>query len=61
MKPKSLMLIGAAAGITAGVISIFWADTGSFTVLAFAGGSLFGKGYGVWETREALRAKESKE
>jgi hypothetical protein len=44
-----LMLLGAACGLTGVVMSIAGHDA---AILIFAGGALFGKGYGIWEERD---------
>ena len=59
MKPRGLMLLGVAIGIPIAVVSSMTnIDFPSPAVLMFAAGALFGKGYGVWECRAALRERE---
>lgn len=54
MRPASLMIVGA----TVGIFQLFLASLlplqsqADFTVLVFAAGALFGKGYGIWEARD---------
>lgn len=54
MRPASLMVVGA----TVGIFQLFLASLlplqsqADFTVLVFAAGALFGKGYGIWEARD---------
>ncbi len=56
MKPRNMMILGAAIGVPIAVISsIANIDLPSPAVLMFAAGALFGKGYGVWECRQALK------
>ena len=58
MSPKSLMTLGAfVAAVSVAISFVFIA--GPFTIMAFAGGALFGKGYGIWEERQ--RVKEGRE
>jgi len=46
-----LCLLGAGIGIFAMLVTIF-SDL-SFVVMIFAGGALFGKGYALWENKDA--------
>jgi hypothetical protein len=50
MKPGSIMWLGAFVGLLAMVADALIAEP-SVALLAFAGGALFGKGYGIWEAR----------
>ena len=50
MKPKNLMLLGVLLALATFAMSVF-TESGTISVLAFGGGALFGKGYGVWEER----------
>lgn len=54
MKPGSLMIFGASAGVVGGIASLASASYDA-TVMIFAAGCLFGKGYAIWEARTALR------
>ncbi|MFP5078250.1 hypothetical protein ACLE20_13160 [Rhizobium sp. YIM 134829] len=49
MNPAGLMLIGAAVGIV-GIIASALSQT-DVSVMLFAAGALFGKGYGIWEVK----------
>jgi hypothetical protein len=52
MRPRSLMLMGAFVGILGGLATaVLHTGSGGLPVLIFAGGMVFGKGYGVWEER----------
>lgn len=55
MTPKGFMLLGTLVGIVASVVEIASYTGISVAVFAFAGGSLFGKGYGIWEERSRKR------
>jgi hypothetical protein len=55
MTTKSYMLLGFAVFICASTIEVVGADFVSVAVFAFAGGALFGKGYGIWEERQRKR------
>lgn len=48
MTAKSLMILGALVGTVAMLLDINGIHTG---IVLFAGGALFGKGYGIWENR----------
>lgn len=50
MKPANLMCLGMAVSIV-GVASAIIFDTAGATVLCFAGGAVFGEGYGVSNER----------
>ena len=56
MTPKAYMLIGALIGLVCAVLSFVPASSAEVMVLAFGGGMLFGKGYGLWESRAANKA-----
>lgn len=66
MKPKALMLLGAASGVASLAIVIVASkgfDLASVAIIVFASGAIFGEGYGIWEERNretshALQAKE---
>lgn len=51
MKPGSLILLGATIGIVSVIIAAVARDAAHVAVLLFVAGSIFGKGYGVWEER----------
>lgn len=51
MKPSALMMLGASLGVFALVVTAMAEDAAVFSVLLFASGAIFGKGYGVWEER----------
>jgi len=57
--PRAYMIIGALAGSTA--LLADWIGSVSVSLLGFAAGALFGKGYGVWEerSRTALKALDA--
>lgn len=53
MRPRNYMLIGAAIGILGALAAaVLHTGIGGLPVMIFAGGALFGKGYGLWEARE---------
>jgi len=52
------MLLGVCTAFVAVVVSLVADPAISSTVVSFAGGALFGKGYGLWEER--ARRKESR-
>ena len=54
MRHGPLMRLGAITGAFAFYISFFASPDAIAIMLAFGGGCLFGKGYGIWEER-ALR------
>lgn len=54
MRPSSMMWLGAIVSAIAMVASIFAPDAAGFVMFAFAGGALFGKGYGILEERGKL-------
>lgn len=49
MSTKVLMILGASVGLIALVADAFGIH---LSILALAGGALFGKGYGIYEERE---------
>lgn len=53
MTPKTYMVLGAVAAIVSALMSI-GSDIDA-SVMLFAAGALFGKGYGVWEERNRSR------
>ena len=56
MKPHNLMILGVTIGVPIAIISSMAnVEFPSPAVLMFAVGALFGKGYGVWERRQALK------
>lgn len=57
MSTKGLMLIGPFALIVAVMLESTQFTGMSISMLAFAGGCLFGKGYGIWEERQRSKAK----
>ncbi|GAA4180513.1 hypothetical protein [Shinella granuli] len=63
MKPGALMMLGAFAAFVAIAASLLGRADGGIAVLIFAGGAVFGKGYGVWEERGSRSAlsKETRE
>ena len=57
MSPKGLMTLGVATGLVAIVCSLLaMRIDGGIVILTFAGGMMFGKGYGVWEERSRRTA-----
>lgn len=57
MSPRALMILGATTGLFALALSFIGTPTSGTVVFIFAGGAVFGKGYGVWEER-AGRSEE---
>lgn len=55
MTARSLMITGALTGFLVAVFSIAFKLVGETSLMLFACGALFGKGYGVWEERERCR------
>lgn len=55
MRPKALMILGSFVGVFAAAMDVAGLHS---SVLLLAAGALFGKGYGVWETRAALSEAE---
>jgi len=56
MKPKTMMALGAFYGLIGFVALVLNPHAGApLYMLAWVVGSLFGKGYGVWECRQALK------
>lgn len=51
MKPSNLMFLGGFGGLFLFVGSLFLPNHSGFVMIAFGLGALFGKGYGIWETR----------
>ena len=51
MKARGLMIVGISAALVASIAEIAGNQAISVSMLAFAGGALFGKGYGIWEER----------
>jgi hypothetical protein len=51
MKPANLMFLGGFGGLFVFVGSLFLPDHAAIAMVAFGFGALFGKGYGVWESR----------
>ncbi len=59
MKPHNLMILGASIGAPIAIISsVASIDFPSPAVIMFAAGALFGKGYGIWEARQALKGRD---
>lgn len=52
MKPRAYMWLGVATMAVASAAGLFAGLDGLPVWIAFAGGCLFGKGYGVWEERQ---------
>lgn len=52
MTPRSLMILGASAGSVAILASFLPDFSSSVSLVIFACGVLFGKGYGIWEARQ---------
>lgn len=50
MTTKRLMIVGAFGGFVSAIMEITGHDA---SMIAFACGALFGKGYGIWEERAA--------
>jgi hypothetical protein len=48
MNPGGMMILGAMCFVAGLAVSISGQDA---TVICFASGALFGKGYGIWEER----------
>lgn len=57
MTAKWMMILGAIWGGMFGFVSIIGGEVN--TVILFACGALFGKGYGVWEERSRQRGSET--
>ena len=51
MIPRELMLLGVFTGSVGLLVSLFAAPAVMCAIVAFGGGALFGKGYGIWEER----------
>lgn len=58
MKPGTLMVMGAFVGVFCVALSFIGDPTSGTIVMVFAAGSIFGKGYGVWEERLGRDALE---
>ncbi|WP_299654112.1 hypothetical protein [uncultured Jannaschia sp.] len=56
MSRKSYMILGGVGGLALVFAGLFLPG-GDMAVVTFGAGALFGKGYGIWETRDA-RARE---
>ena len=54
MKPRALMIMGAAVGLVLLLASYF----SEFSVALFMAGALFGKGYGVWEVKSQSKIEK---
>lgn len=52
MAPKRLMILGAFVGALIFLID-FISNPVAVSFAAFCGGAIFGKGYGIWEARDA--------
>ncbi len=50
MKPTQLMILGVSCALV-GIVTAIIQGADSPATLIFAGGALFGKGYGIWEER----------
>lgn len=55
MKPRDLMIIGTIGFCAAILRYALDGGDGSTVIFLFASGCVFGKGYGVWEARQALK------
>lgn len=52
MSPRSMMILGSLTGGLASAFFIINDASGAAAVMAFCGGALFGKGYGIWEQKQ---------
>lgn len=61
MRPREMMLLGVASAVVASLMIFSGHDFGQASAMLFAGGCVFGKGYGVWEERTSRRNALDKE
>jgi hypothetical protein len=62
MTPRGYMWLGVFVIIMASAIGVLYAGDPLMVIwIAFAGGCVFGKGYGIWEERKNRRPQHSME
>lgn len=55
-RPHELMIFGSLMAVF-GLLMSFISPWPSFSLIAFFGGAILGKGYGIWQERQALASK----